>query len=338
MKTKIYILIIFFSWVVTGCGNAKKDPFKEYQSINGAVRPYPLVNNMAKETRTQQYVLRSSSSLTFVQGESGEATFSVQLLFKNPEQVKYDLVMAEGPRDLGAQFAQTGKNTWSLRWKPDTKILNDVEQVREIPLTLEFVLKPESSSLSKRELEGVETRHDFIMLLQKNKGQPVIEDEFHFFPAATINYDQKLKIQFVVSVKGVLQPEELEVHKLSGPDSPSNELVQVDAIVGINSRPKRIKNLGRDEKGFTRFLYEVTFDARPFVDYVMEQISRNAGIKNKMKKGEITSAEALFYIEAINRNSSYPNSAEKAILFKVNLPMQTETSKQTVQPTQRGQP
>jgi hypothetical protein len=99
----------------------------------------------------------------------------------------------------------------------------------------------------------------------------------------------------------------------------SSEMAQLDALEGVSStRPKRVKSLGLDDQGRAQYLYEVEFVARRFVEVVLAQIQAQSTLKKKFASGELTSAEAVFYVDAINKYSG-GRSAQKLIQFEVRL-------------------
>ncbi|MCB0350656.1 MAG: hypothetical protein KDD38_05695 [Bdellovibrionales bacterium] len=314
MKKQKLILVGLLSTLAFGCG--ENEPLKDYQNLNTAVPPYE--NKVVDPAATNQLFfidVKETSQLSFVQGVPGEIQFTTRLAFSNPNEVKYNLRMVEGPSIL----TQSSPNVWSLKWKPDSNLLTSTENFRKIKLVLQFVLLPESSAYVKAQFAGHVDTREFELVLNKDQSVPVIEDNIQISPAAILNPDQKATIRFTAASKGLKSPESLQINLFNGPLDPSNELAQITGNMGITEEAVRDgRGLGADEVGRARYQYKLTFDARTFVDKALVKIRNNERLNRKLLSGELKEIEAAFYIEAINSYNGM-RSAQRMVILKVNL-------------------
>jgi hypothetical protein len=300
------------------CGRMEKDPLKNYESISDARPPYEQKND-GKSTMTTLFFIDIVGDNTFVQGEEQEVKFKVRHTFSNPDnEVQYALRLKSEDALKGARFSLISKDLWSLKWQPAKNILSSAENSRKFDIQLQIQLLDESSPSVKKQFYGQEDTRDFTLVLQKDLDQPVFSKDINYIPAAAINPDQQLKIQFTVAAKGLTTADDLDVTLSRGPEAISSELVQLDAVIGVRSaHATRIKSLGVDKQGRSQFLYEIQFNARPFTDLVLQQIQSVPVLKEKYTSGVLNSAEALFYIEAVNKYSA--TRSIKTARFTVNL-------------------
>jgi len=317
---KIFSVLAFTCLAVglTACGPKTTNPIKDYDNLHG--QP-PYSRNDEDKTMAVPLVsiTNQDPQLRFVQGETNEYAFDVNLFFSHPDEVAYNLIVTDGPTRLGAKLIRASNNKWLLRWSPSSKILGPDESLKGYRFEVQFVLTDASSPSVKREMRGLQFKRNFNLTLEKDSSRPIIEENIEITPGKELNPNQEAKIRFVVAAKGADVAETVAVNFISGPQAPTNELVQMDAKVGFTSDARLSKVLGTDSKtGMTRMQYEINFSAREFADRLLEKIDVNGVLKNKFAAGKIPSGEALFYIEAYNPYN-HGSSIKRTVQFNVNL-------------------
>lgn len=326
--TKMYNTgLIAFSLLlamVSACGNKEQNPTKGYEILNTAVVPEPIAT-APQTTKRPLFYIHANDDLTFVQGEKRKVVFTTSLAFADLPHVKYSLSLKEGPVDLGAKFYRESPNanTWVLLWQPSRNILNSTENFKKFNLIINFVLEPGSSAAVKSEFAGYASETMYVLTLQKNFSQPVIEDKIEISPSATLTSDQTARIRFIVAADALDRQGSLVVNLNSGPREVASELAQFDGLEGVRGVKPVFKSLlGQDSSGRNRYQYEIIFKAKPFLEYALLEMKSQPNLKRRLENKEIKSIEAVFSIEAVN-SYSHVASAQKNINLAVALPEAT---------------
>jgi hypothetical protein len=110
----------------------------------------------------------------------------------------------------------------------------------------------------------------------------------------------------------------LELLMTRGPNEPARELVQLDGLHAVVESPRLVKAGSPNKDGVVTSVYEISFETQRFVDQLIRQIDSDSVIKARHQNGTLKSAEAIFYVQAIN-SYNQKASARKAVVVKVNL-------------------
>lgn len=322
MKNKLNALLIVSALVLGACG--EQDPTKDakYEKLKNTTPTKKRGVEQVQSVMAALYQIDADSDRNFYQNVEKSINFKVRLNFANPESVRYNLVLkSEELKKLGARFVKSNAaaDTWTLTWQPSAQILTSLDSGNKpFDFEVQFVLAQDNAPMTLNQFRGQEDTQEFRLYVLKDQSQPILKDEIKIAPSATLNPDQAAKIQFTVAAKGFDRKESIDAILTPGPDAPTSELTQVDALVGKRSNAKLIRSNEVDKEGNTLFVYELNIDTRLFADYVMSKINESDILRSKFNSGKINVAEAVFYVEGMNRYNGQ-RSAQKMIRFDVNL-------------------
>jgi hypothetical protein len=256
--------------------------------------------------------------MTFSQGRSQSYDLSVRVFSSYASEVKYELVLLEGPTELGLTLVRTGA-AWKINWAPGRNILNSDEILRKFPVLIEFRILSQSSARAKAQFNPNYSKQSSDIVLYKDISLPVIEDAAKISDYSA-KATQSIQLELVAAAAGLNSNNELDVQIQKGPDAPTRELIQFDATYGIRrTTAQHVASLGKDKEGRLRYKYRIDFDAKRYNEALIESLNQNPVLKSRYEKGEITQSEAAFSIKAHNPNNSQ-NSADKIVIIKVDLP------------------
>jgi hypothetical protein len=313
------ISLAMTSVILSACGDFKKDPTDGYEVLNTAEVPRARVINKTSP-KAPLYFITTVGDFNFVQGEENKITFLTHLAFADIKGLRYELQLKEGPQEGPKNLKNEGGGVWSYSWQPPKNLLNEYENYRTMRLVVHFVILPESSAASKAEFAGHNYESTYNLTLQRDRAQPVIEDQVTVSPSKVLAVGQSARVVFTVAAGGLDQAESLRVDVENGPRELGNEVAQLDGREGLKiTVPKFVKRLGKDDKGRERLQFEVTFDAKRFYDYAMPVLESNSRMKTKLKNKEIKEIEAVLVLQAVN-NYNNEVSPKTNIVLKVTVP------------------
>lgn len=319
MKFKL-TTVLLASTMLAACGKhspTEKNPLDGYQAVNTAVVPY---NEVAKDQfrRVKFYEISNVEDLNFVQGQEKSVHFMVNVNLQNANPSHYTLQGQQLPE--GATLTRDrATGMYIFKWKPAADTLSQTENGKIIKIKFQFVpIKANNPNYDFMRAQTDLVPKEVSVTVNKYSQQPVLSEKIIFRPSQTIKADQTATVELDVVASGARYVDDVQVNTISGPDNISRELVQLDGVMATIAKVSRVREQISPD-GTVKASYQVRFVASRFVEILMQQINADPILKKRYADCKLTSAEASFNVQVINKYNA-STSVERNVILIVELP------------------